>query len=176
MLADMTMLPMYRKLAKFRQYRQYVLIKSCAVALHGAFRNPGCYFISDPHWLTQMLCPIPSAQSLHTYRPLCISPDKTLYDVVFTHRFWHGKHMIVCEQTRLHAVVLTRCFNKVSLGETVLCTACIKKVPSSQRARPRFAQNSMLYGSSSQWSDCFNASCIFLLMASERRHKCLHKE
>jgi len=41
---------------------------------------------------------------------------------------------------------------------------------------PRFAQNSMLYCSWLQWSDGFNASRIFLLMTSERRHRCLHRE
>jgi len=46
-----------------------------------------------------MLCPVPSTQNLHAYRPLCNSPDKTLYDVTFTHRFWHGKQVIVCDQT-----------------------------------------------------------------------------
>jgi len=27
-------------------------------------------------------------------RPLCNSPDKTLYDVTFSRRFWRGKQMI----------------------------------------------------------------------------------
>jgi len=53
--------------------------KCCAVALHGAFGNPSCYFVSDPDWLTQLLCPVPSAQSLHAYGTLCNSPDKTLW-------------------------------------------------------------------------------------------------
>jgi len=34
-----------------------------------------------------------------------------LYDVTFTRRFWRGKHMVVCEQTSLRAVVLVGCFN-----------------------------------------------------------------
>ena len=68
--------------------------------------------------------------------------------------------MIVCEQTSLCAFVKVGCFAKFSLGYTVLCSACIKKVLTSQRAGPRFVQNSMLYGSSSQWSDGFNVSRI----------------
>ena len=88
--------------------------KCCAVALHGLFKNPSCYFVSDPDWLTQMLCPVPSLQSLDAYRTLCNSPDKTLYDVTFAHRFWRGKQMIVCVQTRLRAFVLVGCFTKVS--------------------------------------------------------------
>jgi len=39
--------------------------------------------------------------------------------------------MIVCEQTRLRAFVLVGYFTKVSLGSTVLRSACIKKVPTS---------------------------------------------
>jgi len=53
-----------------------------------------------------MLCPVLSAQSLNAYRPLCNSPDKTLYDVTFAHRFWRDKQMIACKQTRLCAFVL----------------------------------------------------------------------
>jgi len=49
-------------------------------------------------------------------RLLCNSPDKTLYDVTFARRFWHGKQIIVCEQTRLFAIVLVGCFIKVSQG------------------------------------------------------------
>jgi len=37
--------------------------------------------------------------------------------------------MIACEQTRLRAFVLVGCFTTVSLGYTVLRSACIKKVP-----------------------------------------------
>jgi len=147
----MTILPMYRIGKILPIYIGNICSwKCCAVALHGAFGNPSCYFVSDPDWLTQMLCLVPSAQSLHTYKPLCNSPDKVLYDVTFTHRFWCGKHRIVCEQTRLRAFVLVGCFIKVSLGWAVLRSVCIKKVPTSQRAGPRFPQNSMLYGSSSQ--------------------------
>jgi len=47
---------------------------------------------------------------------MCNSPNKMLYDVTFAHRFWHGKHIIVGEQTRLRAFVLVGSFNKVSLG------------------------------------------------------------
>ena len=94
-----------------------------------------------------------------------------LYDITFARRFWRGKRMIVSEQTRLRAFVLAGFFTKVCLGQTVLRSACIKKVPMSQRAGPRFAQNSMLYGSSSQWSDGFNASRIFLLKTSECWHR-----
>jgi len=43
-------------------------------------------------WLIQMLCPVPSAESLHAYRLLCNSPNKTLYDVTFARRFWWSKH------------------------------------------------------------------------------------
>ena len=49
-------------------------------------------------------------------RPLCNSPDTTVKDVSFPRRFWHGKQMIVCEQTRVRAVVLVSCFIKVSPG------------------------------------------------------------
>ena len=107
-------------------YQPYLLIKvlrCCFVwsirkpnALYGAFGNPSCYLVSDSDSLTQMLCPVPSAHSLHAYRPLCNSSDKMLYDVTFTHRFWRGKHRIVCKQTRLRAFVLVGCFIKVSLG------------------------------------------------------------
>jgi len=81
-----------------------------------------------------MHCPVPGAQSLHAYRPLCNSPDKTLYDVTLARRFWRGKQMIVCEQTRFRTFLLVGCSTKVSLDQTVLRSACIKKVPTSQRA------------------------------------------
>jgi len=67
-------------------------------------------------------------------RPWCNTPDKTLYDVTFGCRFLHGKQMIVCEQTRLCAVVLVDCFIKVCLGYSVLHSACIKQVRTSQWA------------------------------------------
>jgi len=41
-------------------------------------------------------------------RPLCNSPNKTLYDVTFACRFWGGKQMIACEQIRLRAGGLSR--------------------------------------------------------------------
>ena len=112
------------------KFRRYICSKFCAVALHGAFGNPSCYFVFDPDWLTQIFCLVPSAQrqSLHTYRPLCNSPDKTLYDVTFARRFWCGKQIIACEQTRLCAFVSVGYFTKVSPGLTVFRSACIKKV------------------------------------------------
>jgi len=96
-------------------YRQYLLKK----VLHcGAFGNPSCYFVSDPDWLTQMHCPVTSAQSLHAYRPLGNIPDKTLHDVTFAHRFWHGKQMTACDQPGyvLLCLFLVGCFTKISLG------------------------------------------------------------
>jgi len=39
-------------------------------------------------------------------RPRRYHLDKPLYDIAFTHRFLHGKHMSAFEQTRLCAVVV----------------------------------------------------------------------
>jgi len=39
-------------------------------------------------------------------RQLCNSSDKMDYDATLARRFWHGKQMSVCEQTRLRAFVL----------------------------------------------------------------------
>jgi len=80
------------------------------------FGNPSSYFVSDPVLLTQMLCSARSAHSLHAYQTVVQQPDKKVYDVTFPHMFWHGKQMIVSEQTRLCAFVLVRCFTKVSPG------------------------------------------------------------
>ena len=103
----------------------------------------------------------------------CSSTDLGIFYTVLV---IFGVAFVRALQTRLLAFELVGCFIKVFLGYTVLRSACIKKVPTSQRAGPRFARNSMLYGSSSQWSDRFNTSHIFLLMTSERRHRCLRKE
>jgi len=60
--------------------------------------------------------PLRTEPSHKIIRPVCNSPDKTLLGRTFAHRFWRGKQMIVCEQTRLRAFVLAGCFIKVSLG------------------------------------------------------------
>ena len=102
---------------KFRQYILAIFVHKSVALLFCMERSETqvVYFVSDPDWLTQMLCPVPSTQSLHAYRPLCNGPDKTPYDVTFARRFWRGKQMIVCEQTRLY-VLLVGCFIKLSQG------------------------------------------------------------
>jgi len=96
---------------KFRRYISAIFAdKSVALLLCMERSETSCYFVSDPDWLTQMLCPVPSEQSLRVYRPLCNSPDKTFHDVTLARRFWRGKQMIVCKQTRLRVFVLVGCF------------------------------------------------------------------
>jgi len=93
--------------------------------------------------------------------------------------------MIVCEQTRLRVVVLVECFIIVSLGQAVLRSAkssLVLRTPKTclrhSEQWPRFARNSMLCGSSSQWSGGCNASRIvfYSLVTSTRRHRYLHRE
>ena len=116
-MADMMVLLM-NHIGKIPQiYIGNICSEKCyAVALHGVSRNWSCYVVSDLEWLTQMNCPVPSAQtSIHNQTTVQQS-RKMLYDVTFAHRFWRGMQMIVCEQTRLRAVVLVGCFIRVCLG------------------------------------------------------------
>jgi len=71
--------------------------------------------------------------------------------------------MIICEQTRLRAVVLVGCFNSLSRLDSLAFSVHQKSAYVTVSSWPRFAQNLMLYGSSSRWSDDFNASCFFYL-------------
>ena len=98
-------------------YWQYLLIKVLRCCSAWSVRKPKLLLRLWPWWLTKMLCPVLSTQSLHAYRPLCNIPDKMLYGVTFAHRFWRGKQMIACEQTMLRAFVFVGCFTKVSLGQ-----------------------------------------------------------
>jgi len=47
--------------AKFRRYISAIFAHKIryAVVVHGVFGNPSCYFVSEPDWLTQILCPVP---------------------------------------------------------------------------------------------------------------------
>jgi len=68
--------------------------------------------------MTHMLRPVPSAQSLHAYRPLCNSHDKTVHDVPYARRFGVASRWLLnsCEQTRLRAFVLVGCVTNICLG------------------------------------------------------------
>jgi len=88
----------------------------------------------------------------HAYRRLCNSTDKTLYDVTFAHTFWRCKQTIACEQTRLLTCFCVGWLFYQGLSRLdSLAFMVHKKVPTSQRAGPRFTQNSMWFFIAVKW-------------------------
>ena len=86
-----------------------------------------------------------------------------LYDVTFAHRFWHGRQMIVCDQTRLCAVVDWLLYQSLSSLGSLTFSMHQKSAYITASSDAGFRQNSMLYGSSSQWNDGFNLLRIFFI-------------
>ena len=88
-------------------HRRYLLIKVLCCCSAWSVQKPKLLLRLWPCLINAnaLSCSQCTEPSWIIIRPVYNSPDKTLYDVIIARRFWCGKQMIVCKQTRLHAFV-----------------------------------------------------------------------